>query len=630
MSRTPRPLSGPRHDPGQGLRAAAGIALLLALAAIVALPSAAAHSSGGSGAGPITNARWVHTNLPGNVTGANGSPPELTWAPRNATIDAQFRFRAQEPFNDTVHLEADNGTLNRTTLHVDVEANKTYAADVEIRHLRVPPSIYEDAHLVVRFENTTRPTRTGGQPIEFRFGVRILPQVRGRMLTAHEQPGHIGPLLGEDDTEILNADWGVLNADWDEPVTVKARLENPWDVPTGSLPLQLLEGGTVVATRNVSSFAPGESRTVTVATVTRENFPDLGARHATAAEPTPASTLIRLALATPPDEPRPEGILNYTYPSGSIHDQGNVLTDVTFVPGVRVLAGQPDVTLGEPVQVPIEVRHRGGTPPTQVTVDLHLRPSPWLDYGLASSTHHSLETHLAPGESRFLNLTLTPRVALPHGLETRLDVGARVDRDYREVDVDSSVDVRLVGDQPPPVHVGESIELTYRVRGSGDASGRLAVAATALAAYGNTTGPLPGLAGARNTTGPPFSTLVTTRDLVDVAFTPSRVETDQGQGSWNRTLTAELEVLAAGQVAVVPYVASDGLVYGGIESGRDAIPFSLPDQGRLRAAEWAHVGGVVGLRVLPAGEPGLAVLVPPVLMGLGLVAIEVHRRWYVR
>lgn len=594
-------------------RQRAGLVLVLLATLTVAglLPAASAQVE----EGPIAGTRFV---LP--ATGPDPTeldPQALGFVPRNASFDVELRFQAREPVDDVLEIRVRDGTANRTRVHVNASAGETVAVPFSVEGIR--SAEHGEAGLEAAFRNLTH----RGEPVVLGTELTVVPQPRARLLSPPNDPG------GEDDRRIPvdRREGNRLVADWDEEVPVRARLENPWRVPTGPLPVQARHRDRVVAQTEMASLAPGEARVVTVGTVTHEEVDRTGVAVASRVRDTGSVGSVALSVGRDgggggtAEAPEPEGwgpLYNYTWPGPSLHGQQRARGAVEFRRGVAIVEATANLTLGEPSRVTVEVRHHGGGPARRASVDLHVHPFPDLAYGVDSTTRRSVTAQLEPRESRFLNVTLTPRVGAPHQVRASVTVDGDESRSRQRVPLETPVDLRIVGETTRSLTKGETVEATVAVQAPEGLDGRLGWAATVDEAS---------RAGDRGT---PFSSLVTKEDLAEVTYARESVA---GAGAAATNVTVEARGVVAGDVAVVPTLQADGLVYPGAAGvrrldqvfDRGAV-VDDPVDGRREP----QVTGVLGLRVQPTGSPVPAAFAPPALLLLSLAGVEVHRRWYVR
>lgn len=587
---------------------------ILALAALLVAAGLALSATAQDETRPVGDDRWELVGA-GEETGSDRR--DIHHAPRNATFDARFRFLAREDIQDTLDVRVDRGRVNRSSLPVDVAAGEVFSARVEVSRIREAGG--ESATLVASLRNTT----WEGSPIRVSDRIQIIPQPRAELIQPPNMDrGTREPDHRERDVAIVERH-RELEADWHEEVEVRARLENPWDVPTRPLPLRVVGHGQVVEGRTVAPLAPGETRTVGVTNVTREEVARSISHGRDPVRASPDSVRLKLAAATGEPGER-EDLWNYTYPAPDLRGQAQAQGVVEFHAGLDVRVPSPDLELGEDARLTVEVRNRGGVPARPTPVDLRVGPVPDLAYGVESGTRRSLTVDLAPGENRSVDLHLTPRVGANHEVDATVERPDRTRSTGYVTKVESPVDVRVAEGERQALEVGETAEVTLDVTAPADLDGDLDVVATVRDA-------LRGFDG--RSEGTPFSSLLTTGDLVEASFDPAAVEGGSGGGAANRTVSVELTPQAAGRVAVVPVLRADGLVHTGLED-TDAVGDIL---GATRVGEPVEEdredrlpAGIVGLQVFASGEPGPAVVVPPALVLLGVAGVEVHRRWFLR
>lgn len=590
-----------------------GPARLLVLAGLLAVVALAASAAGQSGTRPISDDRW---ELAGLDDGSGEDRRDIHHAPRNATFDARVRFLAHEDIDDTMEVRVDRGRVNRSSLPVDVDAGQVFSAVVEVSRIREAGD--ETAELVATLRNTT--WRDGAIRVTDR--IQIIPQPRAELV----QPPNIAreriPVDSPSRDRAVALGHREFEADWDEEVEVRARLENPWDVPTRPLPLRVLGEGQVVEGRTVAPLAPGETRTVSVANVTREEVTRSLSHGRDPVRRSPEQVQLRLVAAEAEEDER-ESLWNYTFPAADLRADQQVRGVVAFHAGLDVSVPDPDLELGRETTLEVEVRNRGGVPARPAPVDLRVGPVPDLAYGVESGTSRSLTVDLAPGESRSVDLSLTPRVGAKHEVEATVEGADRSRSTGHVTEVESPVDLRVTEGRRGFLELGETVEATLVVRGPADLEGDLGVVASVRDAVHGFDG---------DPDGTPFSTLLTTSTLVDASFEPAALEAGSGDAT-NRTVALELTPKAAGQVAVVPVLRVDGLVHTGLEDEnavRDGFPRGGIDDRPSPDRRDRVVQGIVALDVHPSGTPGPAVVAPPALVLLGLAGVEVHRRWFVR
>lgn len=556
------------------------------------------------------------------LAGTGADPVELgraglDWVPRNASFDAEIRFRTREPVDDTLEIAVHNGTANRTRVHVNSSASEAVVVPVSVRGIQAGD--HREALIRAVFPNLTHDgDKVGGIGAQ----LTVVPQPRALLLSPpnHPKEGGEGEARVPEETRETNR----LVADWDEEVTIRARLENPWPVPTGSLPIQARHGGRAVAHTEVASLAPGEARNVTVGSLAREDVER--SRFGVASRAGETRVLGTVSLAVGPDggggdasERAPDAqrpLYNYTWPGPTLHDQQRARGAVEFRRGVAIADAKANLTLGEPSDVTVEVRHHGGSPARPAEVDLHVHPLPDLAYGVDSTVRRSITARLAPGESRFVNVTFTPQVGAPHRLEATIGLGGDEARSRQRIALENPVDFRVVGGTTRTLTKGDTVEAAVEVQSPEGLDGRLGWAATVEEAR-------------TGETGAPFSSLVTKDDLAEVTY--DREEVTGGPAATN--VSVQARGLVAGDVAVVPTLRADGVVYpGAAGEARLGQIFNVGAvvDGTVDGRRRDQVAGVLGLRVQPAGSPVPTTIVPPALVLLGVVGVEAHRRWFVR
>lgn len=576
---------------------------------LLVVPALAPGAAGQGAERPIAEGRFQLPEFPGEDVG---------FAPRNATFDIVVRFRAREPIDDVLEVRVDRGTVNRTRIPVDVAGGDVFSAGLRVHRIR--PADDGHAELVAAFRNTT----DEGRPLEIVTRVTVVPQPRTRLLS----PPNLGN--GErgdpDDGRRRVGKLKAKAADWNEEVPVRARFENPWNVPTGPLPVQVLSGDHVVDRTTVASLEAGEVRNATLATVTRGDLEGPGRVIASHGDGPPVRVgRVLLALGGPgSDRGGRDTLLDYTFPGRDIRTQLAAHGQIAFLRGIQIARAQANLTLGEASSVTVEVRHHGGSPAASASLDMRLHPVPNLAYGVDSSARRSVTARLEPGQSRFVNVSITPRVALPHVLVAEVDAGGRTTEDRTQVPLEGPVDIRVTDGALRTLDRGESAEAALEVQAREPMAGDLGWTATTLEAA------------RRPGQGPPFSTLLTREDLLGASFTPQRVSLSPDDGATvNGTATLRVTPETAGRVAVVPFLKVDGIVHPGIEDA-DAIGTVLGGvrepvgEERPGGAQRATADGVLGLKVLPTGRLGPAIVVAPALVLLGVAGVEVHRRWFVR
>lgn len=591
-------------------RRRAGLVLVLLATLTVAglLPAASAQ-----GEGPVAGGTFV---LPATGPEPTELGRELGFVPLNASFDVELRFQAREPVDDVLEIRVRDGTANRTRVPVNASAGETVAVPFSVEGIRAAQG--GEAGIEAAFRNLTH----RGEPVVLGTQLTVIPQPRARLVSPPNHPSDEDELR----VPVDGREGNRLVADWDEEVPIRARLENPWGVPTGPLPVQARHRDRVVAQTEVTSLAPGEARVVTVGTVTHEEVDRTGVRVASRVRDPGSVGSVALSVGRDggnggtAEAPEPDGwgpLYNYTWPGPSLHGQQRARGAVEFRRGVAIVEATANLTLGEPSRVTVEVRHHGGGPARRAAVDLHVHPFPDLAYGVDSTTRRSVTAQLEPRESRFLNVTLTPRVGAPHQVRASVTVGGDETRSRQRVPLETPVDLRIAGETTRKLTKGETVEATVAVQAPEGLDGQLGWAATVdEARYADR--------------GTPFSSLVTKDDLAEVSYARESVT---GAGATATNVTLEARGIVAGDVAVVPTLQADGLVYPGAAGvrrldqvfDRGAV-VDEPVDGRRRP----QVTGVLGLRVQPTGSPVPAAFAPPALLLLGLAGVEVHRRWYVR
>lgn len=587
---------------------------VLALAALLLASTLAAPTAAQSETRPIDDDRW---ELAGLDDGSGAERRDIHHAPRNATFDARVRFLAREDIQDTLDVRVDRGRVNRSSIPVDVAAGQVFSAVVEVSRIREGGD--EFAELVASLRNTT--WRDGVLRVTDR--IQIIPQPRTELVQPPNIAGEAIRVDGPSRDRAVAGGHRTLEADWNEEVEVRARLENPWDVPTRPLPLRVLGEGQVVEGRTVAPLAPGETRTVSVTNVTREEVTRSLSHGRDPVRRSPQPVQLRLVAAEAAGAER-ETLWNYTFPAADLQADAQVRGVVEFHAGLDVTVPDPDLELGRETTLEVEIRNRGGVPARPTPVDLRVGPVPDLAFGVESGTSRSLTVDLAPGESRSVDLSFTPRVGANHEVDATVQQPDRSRSNGHVTVVESPVDLRITEGRRGFLEVGETVEATVVVQGPADLEGDLGVVASVRDAVHGFDG---------DPDGTPFSTLLTTSDLVDATFEPAALEGGSGEDATNRTVALELTPEAAGQVAVVPVLRADGLVHTGLEDQnavRDGFPRGRIDDRPSPDRRDRVVQGIVALDVHPSGAPGPTVVAPPALVLLGLAGVEVHRRWYVR
>jgi hypothetical protein len=542
----------------------------------------------------------------------------LDFVPQNASFDVELRFTTRERVDDVVEVHVRNGSANRTRIPVNVSAGERVTLPFTVEQIRREER--RQAHIVAVFPNTS----AGGNPDRVGAQFQVVPQPRAQLLSP---PNHRADDRRERGDLRDESTGHRLVADWDEEVPVEVCLENPWDEPTGLLPVQVRSDDQVVASTEVASLAPGAVREVTIGTVDRTEIrrPDFAVADHVRRNPTVAGDL-QLSLgrdggegttSEAPEPPHRDPLYNYTWPGESLRRQQRTAGSVEFRRGIQITDATANLTLGEPSRVTLEVRHHGGEPPQHAVLDLRVHPIPDLAYGVTSVGERRFSTTLNPGESRFVNISFTPRVGAPHQVEATVTVGGDQTRSQRRVPLENPVDLEVVGDPVRRPTLGETVEATVSVQAPAGVSGAIDWAGT-----------VPG-ATRRRSGGTSFSSLITKQDLAAVTSDPTRVGGDTPTAE-NVTLQATGKV--ATDVAVIPLLRVDEIVHPAAPGATDIR--EVFQSGRVdydRAGRPQHdIKGVLALRVQEREGPTAGVFAPPALVLLGVAGVEVHRRWYVR
>ncbi len=335
--------------------------------------------------------------------------------------------------------------------------------------------------------------------------------------------------------------WGrrlAVHVGWHTPLRFQVEVKNYGAKTSDPTKVSLFaNGGILVSTTNVPALAPSESRLLDLATY---RFVDHSDR-ASGFGVYDAEIGFSLRLAADRGEETPWRL---EYADNELLSHRQEFVNVMFHGGVLAQTESTHFELGKPSWITVVAENFGEEKARNVRVDIAESPWPPAYYGPGSFVQETHYVSIDPGETARLNISFVPRVAGAHLVRVQAYLEYWTPPIDTPVNIPNPVRVTPIGESALDAKLGETRSIRFTMVSTEDlGESEIGIAVAPLDHYDVSV---------------PLARFITADDIMKI-----RASASSGAMAPNAPIVvdAEVETLASGRYALIPYVRSGGNVY---------------------------------------------------------------------